>query len=79
MKYIMFLDPAGLEYPIVFPDWVDHSMMARCITGLYPGIKPVSAGFCGKQGEAWGKSVTLELESRKEDARGLRKLFGIEE
>jgi len=58
---------------------IDHSMIARSIVSAYPGIKPVSAGFCGKQGEAWGKSVTLELESRKEDARGLRKLFGIEE
>jgi len=58
---------------------IDHSMIARSIVSAYPGIKPVSAGFCSKSGEAWGKSVTLKLESRLEDTWGLRKLFGIEE
>jgi len=63
MKYIIMEH----EIPIIFPEFLNHADVAR-----YQGAV-VSAGFCCinlKEGKvsAWGKSVSLEIESRKQDA-----------
>lgn len=76
MKYVIFEEPSGVEYPIVFPDLVKHDFIVQCVNTAYPGIKPISAGFCNVSGEAWGKSISLNMKSRPiEDRWYLKKLF----
>lgn len=64
-KYVIF-EKNGLEYPVLFPNhFIDHNTV---IVGY---DKPVSAGFFCIDGEdvfVSGKSQTLNLSSRKEDA-----------
>ena len=64
-KYVI-VEIAALELPIVFNPLFDHAEIAG-------SHKVVSAGFChvcentGNY-SVWGKSVSLKLESRPEDA-----------
>jgi hypothetical protein len=81
MKYIIF-DVNGLECPVIFSELLTHSDVRRGFPDYY---KIVSAGFCRAGIEAdthgnacavingWGKSVSLKLESRKEDSALLTK------
>ena len=79
MKYIVFEDPSGLRYPILFPEVIGHDMIARSINAAYPGIRPVSAGFCSAHGGAWGNSVSLGLKYNPVDDKQLiMKTLGIE-
>jgi len=78
MKYIMFDPPCGAMFPVVFPEHIDHSMIASSIQSQYPGIKPISAGFCDQAGTAWGKSVTLNLSWGVGDRNILRRMMGID-
>jgi hypothetical protein len=73
-KYII-VNNMGIECPIVFSPLLKHSDI------LVEG-KTVSAGFCfQKKGlgelsyETYGKSVSLNLSSRPEDAEILNKLI----
>ena len=76
MKYIIFQEPGGLEFPILFPDLVTHSMIQQSINSVYPGIKAVRAGFCNNLGACWGKSVSLKLNSNMaEDEWLLKRCF----
>lgn len=62
MKYIVFMSPSGLEYPVLFPEFIDHSEIAKSI-----GDTPISAGFCSVDDRGhisvYGKSQTLNLVS----------------
>lgn len=77
MKYVMFEEPGGMQYPIVFPEHVQHRFITQCVNAAYPGIKPISAGFVSTDGMAHGKSIGLDLKSLPGDTYLLCKLFGI--
>lgn len=60
------------NYPIIFPKLINHDEMAKRI-----GDKILSAGFVNfrrnEEGDivaqAYGSSITLNLESREEDSK----------
>lgn len=68
-KYLIVED-SGLEIPIVFNPILQHYKVGE------NQIK-ISAGFCsrGEDGRfsVWGKSISLELKSRPEDAEILNR------
>lgn len=83
-KYVIF-DIDGLEQPIVFPELITHRDLAMRIRG-----EPVSAGFVvlttttvegtiEPKAEAgyycYGRSESLNLDSRPEDSDILNKLI----
>ncbi len=68
-KYIIYDDFGGGDTPILFPCFVEHSRIAE-------GLKVLSAGEFDLSIEdgklnvwAGGKSVSLNIKSREEDAR----------
>jgi len=80
LKYIMTKD----NEPILFPPTINHSDMARYIRG-----KIVSAGFVSfraiddgdslnsVEAHAHGYSLTLNMESRKEDSEIINRFLRI--
>jgi len=73
MKYVVFIEK-GNEVPLIFPEMVQHSRFEH--------LKPVSAGFCSFSTtkmrmtpngsfvpavSVWGNSVSLGLNSRRQD------------
>lgn len=75
MKYIIFDE----RYPVIFPVFLSHDEVARLYE--YKGIgKPTSAGFIrlnssGKKLFPHGKSISLNLQSRAEDASIINRLL----
>jgi hypothetical protein len=66
MKYIVLENPSGLEFPIIFPSFIEHSAMLQYTKGL---CKAISAGECKivlDKMRCFGRSVSLNLESRYE-------------
>ncbi len=87
MKYIVMqvLNKSGLdlEVPFVFPEIIVHSMMAEACRSLlsihFPesDIKAISAGFTSSmafEDDCYGKSESLNLESRPERDNALIKM-----
>ena len=74
-KYII-IDHMGVETPILFPVFVEHSFIAM-------GSKVISAGFfdvwANEEADivvsAYGKSVTLNVKNRDEDAEIIERLL----
>ena len=75
----MFEDPGGMQYPIVFPENKEHGFITQCVRAAYPGIKPISAGFVGNNGTAYGQSVGLKMKPLEGDTYLLKKLLGKDE
>jgi len=84
MKYLIVkvLKPTdnsepGLEHAIVFPDALMHRSVARA---HHVGqVIVVSAGFCSfKNGivSTWGRSESIRMDSRPEDADIVAKVLG---
>ena len=78
MKYIIFSDPEGFEYPIIFPTLWAHSEVAGKLA--LPKQKVIAAGFIqtGADGrlECLGRSSSLSIGSRPErDAAVVAKYF----
>ena len=70
-KYII-VQKGSLEEPIIFSPLISHEEMARKINA-----KVVSAGFINFRLECWGKSETLDIESREKDTELIRdRIFG---
>jgi len=81
-KYIIFDAPSIGEFPILFPSMIDHSTIADMFNH-----KAVSAGRFEVGAEptddddrdisvwAGDKSITLKLQSRKEDAGLIQRLL----
>ena len=73
MKYIVFADIHDQEYPIIFPEILNHIDMANCMKRMTPTLKPISAGFASINGcdiRCFDRSESLRLDSRPdEDAR----------
>lgn len=61
--------PDGNEVPIIFPNNIDHIVMADAMLRI--GLTPVSAGFCfinkDKHYSVRGKSESLNLGIREGD------------
>jgi hypothetical protein len=94
-KYIVVEIMVGVsmfETPILFPSFVGHDDMARSL-GIVPG-KVLGAGFvefsakehlhCGLpfhvvEAVTYGKSTSLGVESREEDANLIRKALRLSE
>lgn len=72
-KYII-IENMEMEYPIVFNPILKHD--------IFSSFKIVSAGFCQRDADdkfvVWGKSISLKLNSRPEDADILNKFLEIE-
>ena len=62
MKYII-IELNGIESPVIFPPWVQHSSAAKWCLGTL-----LSAGFIrrdeGGRLYVWGESKSLKLKSR---------------
>lgn len=78
MKYIMI----DLDTPILFPDHINHSDFANNYCGC---SQVTSAGFVHIGGKdeygnpqfgAYGKAVSLRLESSPDDSRIINRVFG---
>jgi hypothetical protein len=76
-KYLI-VESRGLELPIVFNSIIDHSQIASAFAREHI----LSAGKCSSgdsnQWQCYGKSVTLNLESRQCDARILNTKLQME-
>lgn len=82
MKYVVMQAKVGdltIELPVIFPDIMVHAEVAKHIGGMlqrvhnFSNVHPVSAGDVGFgiDGDAvmcGGKSVSLKMGSRDEDA-----------
>lgn len=66
MKYIIF-EEAGLEFPVLFPDFIEHHRVAM----KFLSAAPKSAGWVKLEKDVSpfcsGQSVSLELESRPDN------------
>ena len=75
-KYIIVTNDYGIITPVIFPDIIEHTRMATLIGG-----KIIGAGFCFITPEGiysvYGDSVSLELESKPDDATMLNKYLGV--
>jgi len=74
-KYIIVQD-GGLELPVIFSPLLKHSEVAG-------QRRIVAAGFCdisNNEVACWGKSVSLDIESRpEEDAKLIRRqILGLD-
>jgi len=72
VKYIV-TEREGIEEMFVFPDTINHDCMAEVLnaiknqrSGDWRRIRrtPISAGFISVDGECYGRSETLRLDSR---------------
>ena len=76
MKYII-VKKGSVEYGIVFPDEITHHDVARVCRAADMGV--VSAGFCLRRNDrgwaTWGRSESLDLDSREFDAGVLAQSF----
>ena len=64
MKYII-ISQNDMELAIVFDEIIPHIFVAA-------GRPVVSAGFCNKDGVAWGHSTTLKIKTRPQDTKIIR-------
>ena len=78
MKYIV-LDQGGIEQPIVFSEAMTHKNVAD---GFFSPV--VSAGFCYIYSErdsvevsVWGRSESLNINGRREDANLIRRAIAF--
>lgn len=75
LKYIIVRDRNDEEHGIVFPNEIIHKDVARIHSAT--DVRLVSAGFCilGYPVDVYGKSDSLRMDSRLEDAAILNKDF----
>ena len=71
MKYVCTKDENGKEEIFTFPKSIDHDRFANTLCDIGPDFQyrePVSAGFVTRRGKCFGRSETLDLDSRPEDS-----------
>ena len=74
LKYVV-IDMGISDAMFVFPDWLSHDDVAsRLQFGKLDKANIVSAGFV-KNGQRTGKSISLGVESRKEDTLLLKRMW----
>lgn len=80
MKYVVLADEEVGEHMFIFPKCFDHDAFAEVQSYIKTGgsnwtrqfRKPVSAGFTDGN-RCYGRSESLNLDSRKEDTELLQK------
>ena len=76
MKYIVFEDNINPPTPVIFPTWLNHSIVARL---LEVKDEVTSAGFLTifESGEVdcYGTSTSLKKSAKREDSDLIRKLL----
>lgn len=83
MKYIVF-EEDDAPVPMIFEKRLHHDAVAKGIEHAYmrsndKSAFPISAGFCNFYNGEWfteGRSESLNLDSRPEDAAILNKFYG---
>ena len=72
MKYIIIESNLYGKYPVLFPDFLNHSDVAKKFSG-----KPVSAGMCQLDDEiqTFGESITLQLKCDPEDCKLIERML----
>jgi hypothetical protein len=71
LKYIIVKDEKDKEYAIVFPKAIIHKHVARIHRAT--DTRVISAGFCELSTIAtWGRSDSLNMDSRPEDTEILK-------
>ena len=73
MKYVMFTNEEGHMLPVIFPTSMIHSDMAQYVQHMMmmeenKKVRPVSAGFVSMKGQTSGRSESLDLDSKPDDA-----------
>jgi hypothetical protein len=80
MKYLIY-DRGDVFVPVIFPELINHDTISAKVSGSV-----VSAGFCSvknnldkNQNEwfVWGKSVSLGISSRPEDAQIITTMMNL--
>lgn len=71
----MFLTQTGIEFPVTFPEMIEHADIAYAILDRHQDYEIVSAGFCGKTAAVWGKSVGLNKNSRVQDTKIIQNMI----
>jgi hypothetical protein len=77
-KYLVFESAVLSWFPLVFPEFIEHTLIQRAMNAEYPGIPPVSAGFCSQAGGevlVSGEAKELRLKSAEEDAVWLERVL----
>lgn len=64
MKYII-VNSLGTKLAIIFDEILEHKEVA----GNY---QVISAGFCDKDGNVWGQSLSLSMKSKPKDSELIR-------
>lgn len=67
MKYITYLHKAGWQLAVLFPEVIDHNVMAETLPGKDQLISAGFVKFFAEGAHCSGKSISLNLESRLED------------
>ena len=86
MKYICTINENGYFHIFTFPNCIDHDLMYKSLIEIQTrvsmfkttiiNIELISAGFVNSKMECYGKSITLNLESREyEDTELLKSQF----
>ncbi len=83
MKYIIFESPSEGFFPVLFPEHIEHSMIASSVICRYPGIVPKSAGFvyfCANTNEevvcsCFGESHSLHLTAQPGDKIDIQQML----
>jgi len=69
-KYIAFRKNNHPDFAVVFEDWISHADIT------IKDSTPIRAGFVEfKTNETWGRSVTLELESKETDKKLIERIM----
>lgn len=64
-KYVMF-DWISSDVPILFPSFITHNEIIRMVQSVYSGVTPISAGFVSHDKTCYGRSTSVNLNSRND-------------
>lgn len=74
-KFVTFIDRQRVEHIMAFPEIIQHSSFASSVVEhSFGALRPISGGFVA-HGRCYGRSVSLNMESREQDTELLSKAF----
>ena len=76
-KYLI-ITAHGIETPIIFPSWIDHSHMAASFGGKRVVVSAGQVKVAEGNVDVYGSSTSLEVRSRPEDEDIIRHLLNME-
>lgn len=72
-KYVV-IEIDDIEYPIIFPELLQHGDVVDGLKSRYPYLNVVSGGFIDKEYHtAYGESISLKVKSRPDEDTDLIK------